>query len=185
MTHYPFDDLVQRLRDLGYGDDRARRELGLSGSQWKRLRGSDLEEERADLLAARAGFAAHVVWPEMIEHLIESESVRCEAPGCTNTWVPNPLGGGRRRFCSNRCWQVVRRATETPEHREARLARRRAHYEANRQRVLDDRKRAYAHPTIAEQKREYRRAYYAANRERELERQRRYDRARAQERRAS
>lgn len=163
----------------------AQHELGIGGPEYRRYRDRGMTRETAERKALRVGLHPYEVWPEMPEHDLADASKTCEAPGCENTWVPNPLGGGRRRFCSNRCWQVVRRQRETPERREERLAKRRAYYEANRQKVLDDRARAYAHPTIAEQKRQYRRDYYRRNRERELERQRRYDQAKAADRRAS
>lgn len=177
MRRYPLEPLLAALGKTLSG---AQHELGIGGPEYRRYRDEGMSRDVAERKAMKAGLHPYEVWHDMADHDADDLTRECEADGCDRSFMPHPRGGGRRRFCSNACWERDRRARETPEEREARLAARRDYYRRNRERILAEVSVDRLHPSIAERKRRYRRAYYQANRERELERQRRYDRERAE-----
>lgn len=81
------------------------RALNVSGTRLASFVEFGIDEKTADRLAARSGFVAWQVWPEMLDEAIDDLTVECEADGCPTTFVPPALKWGqkRRRYCSRNC----------------------------------------------------------------------------------
>lgn len=133
------------------------RALGISGSTLTTYTVNGIDERTADRLAARAGFVAWALWPELLDDAIAEIEKTCAADGCEVTFVP-PANNPRKKWCSHRCkarMQQRKKYTEKPETHRRRV---RAYDEANR-----------------DTKRRYNRAYYRLNRDQLLAKQRERD----------
>lgn len=139
---YPIADLLAHM--TGTPDD-CRRQLRISGSAFGPMVQHGLTFEQAERYAERAGLPAYVVWPEMVDELLDRESKVCAADGCEERFVPlNP----RRIYCSNTCrdrraktrWANRKYRTD-PEYAARRRAASNARYAAERDYILEQRRR--------------------------------------------
>ncbi len=81
--------------------------LRTSGSTWKGYRDEGVSELVADRLAARAGFVAYEVWPEMVQHQIDdTEAIEEER---------------RRRLLTQKAESARRRYWSDPEVRDKKI----------------------------------------------------------------
>lgn len=131
MKRYPVEPLVAFS---GLGLDEFRRRLSISGTTWVDVRENGVSPDRADRWAVKLGVDAYVVWPEMLDDVIQEASRECAAPDCTETFVPAFPERRKRLYCSRRCKSRIskRRSRSTPEGR----AKANAAREAYRQDVL-------------------------------------------------
>lgn len=114
---YAITPLVEAMRlEPGASVSRA---LGISGSKLTDYAVLGMDERTAERLAVRAGFPAVSVWPEMLDQAIADIERECEAPDCSETFVPK-FRGAHRRFCCDNCRERTRMRRTYQEDAEAR-----------------------------------------------------------------
>lgn len=113
------------------------RRLGVSGSTMQEYRRDGVTEKVADRVAVKAGLHPYEVWPEMVDHAVESILKRC--PECPTEFAPN------------RAWQTY---CSTPCRRRARYRRQQA-----TRRARDPQREAARKARWAEESRDYLRTY--------------------------
>lgn len=123
---YPFAPLADAM---GMSEAQACRTLKLSGSTEQRYRQQGVTERVADRLAVAAGFVPYDIWPEMLDHHIE----RTEAEQRERN------AAKMRRYRKRPAARKAHREQSAAYYRENLdyiKARRKAYYEANRDRLV-------------------------------------------------
>lgn len=118
---YPVADLMALMPGTW---DESRETLRISAKSFAAMKRWGFTFEQAERYAERAGFPAMVVWPEIVDELVERETKECAAAQCTERFDPSDP---RRRYCSPRCRENAARAAwarrryqSDPEFRERR-----------------------------------------------------------------
>lgn len=165
--YYPLCALVAAS---GLSEAALGRSVGLSGTTLKNARERGLREDAADRYACRAGLVPWLVWPDWLED-VEQE---CDARSCTRRFVPVR---SNHRYCSHRCAVregARRRYQEDVEFRAKKQAAIRAYREESKRAQLAKKKARYW--SDPERMRAERRERYRLNAEAEKARQREYHR---------
>lgn len=107
---YPIDPLFKAMLMT---PNAAAELLKLSGSTYQDYRARGVTIDTGERLASRVGFHFTEIWPEMMDDIIEAETIPC--PGCGTGFIPLYVD---QRYCEPRCANTAgvrrRRAKKNP-----------------------------------------------------------------------